>query len=762
MGVDPPETDFERYETNVPAQRIILMSSDFINRAQSMSLKWKLLIPYLLFSFVGTTSLVYIGLTSQHRIIKEEENKELYHYYEIFQSSVSQKSEQAFAMATVISNNPMIEKYLWQQNQKALLKYVKPLFEKLKKEFDISQLHFHVSPGKSFLRVHRPEESGEMIAYRTSIMDVLKSGHGMNGLEWGLTGLGIRGVVPVYHGNMLAGSLEIGYPFDDTFLKKLKEHWGPDFSVFEKKGPNTFVPLVSTKKIDGTPTPADSQTRIADNSEETEIFISPPHLPNIARLVGPLRDYRGDVVALVEIDVNRTRIIEQLAKTKTLMVLVALVGILVSFFLVWIVAVLFIRPIKEIVANAREIAQGKRETRLKPRPQDEIGMLGHSLNIMLNSLKERRLQIEEYAKTLEKRVQERTADLVSSEEKYRTLVDNIPVGVYRILSDGTIEFVNPYLIETLGFDPDDMVGNRLFWQEKIWGYDGKRVGEALENLRKNKEGFRLERIVKDKQGRRHIFMDHAIPFWDDAGDLLWFEGIMVDITELKNLQEMALRTEEIRLLGEISARFAHEMRNPLATVGGFARRLKDTLSKDDREQKFAKIIVDEVARLEDILKSILSSIKPFALNLTRVDVNEIMNSSVHQEKSRLAEKEIQLETSLSASALNIQGDEALLKQALGCILKNEVINMPRGEKLDLGSEKMGENVVVTIRHDAKGLANEDLSQFFYPRFTGKEETTIHDLPLSRVIIHRHGGKVDVFRDGTDVVLKIELPSRQPV
>ncbi|EFK10504.1 PAS domain S-box protein [delta proteobacterium NaphS2] len=736
------------------------MFSDFINRFRMISLKWKLLFPYLFFSFVGTTSLVLIGLSSQQEIIKEEEKKELLRYYDIFRVSVRQKAEQALAMATVIAENPIIEDLFWKKDRSGLLDYVRPLFEKLQNDFGIKQLHFHILPGKSYLRVHKPEQSGEMIAYRTSIMDVLKTGQGTKSLEWGLTGLGIRGIVPVFRNKELAGSMEIGYPFGRSFLEKQTKRWGPDFSVYEKKGPHTYTLLASTK---ASPKRFSlSESLASDSTEKSQIFIAPPRFPHIALLAGPLRDYRGEVVAVVEVEVNRSAIVQRLSKTKTLMVVVALVGICVSFFLVWIVAMVFIHPIKEIVAAAQEIAQGKRETRLNPRSNDEIGVLGHSLNTMLNSLKERRLQIEEYARTLERRVQERTADLVSSEEKYRTLVDNIPVGVYRILSDGTIEFINPYLIDTLGFDPEDMLGNRFFWQEKVWGHDEARSQEIMDILKKDPSEFRKERVVMDKQGQKHVFMDHAIPCWDDAGDLRWFEGIMVDITELKNLQEKALRTEEIRLLGEISARFAHEMRNPLATVGGFARRLKDTLSENERQQMLAKIIMDEVARLEDILKSILSSIKPFTLNLVTVHPNEIIQSSLKEEKGRLTDKRIQLETALSPSIPSIQGDEFLLKQALDCILKNEIINMPEGEKLFLSTDGGTENVMITIRHNAKGLANEDLSQFFYPRFTGNAETTIHDLPLARIVIHRHGGKVDVFREGENVVLKIELPLKQQV
>ena len=731
------------------------MFSDFINRVQGISLKWKLLIPFLFFAFAATTSLVYIGLNSQQEIIKEEEKKALFRFYELFLTSVRQKGDQALSMATILSENPTIKKLLSKRDRKGLLDYMFPLYEVLEKDFGIRQLHFHVLPGKSYLRVHLPDQAGEKISYRTSIIDALKSGKGKMGLEWGLTGLGIRGVVPVFRNGELVGSLEIGYPFDHLFLQNLKEHWGPDFSVYEKKSPTAYPLLASTNGSGKTFSLAKSL--IPDSIKKPFILIAPSQFPDIALLMGPLRDYRGEVVALVEIEINRSAITAQLSGTRTLMIVVGLVGICILSLLVWIVTVLFIRPIKDIVAKAQEIAQGKRETRLKTGPNDEIGVLGHSLNTMLNSLKERRLQIEEHARTLEIRVQERTADLVSSEEKYRTLVDNLPLGVYRILSDGTIEFVNPYLIDTLGFDTDDMIGKRFFWQKKVWGCDKAESEEIMDVLKKDAQGFRVERVVKDKQGCKHVFMDQAIPFWDESGNLRRFEGIMVDITELKRLQEKALRTEEVRLLGEISARFAHEMRNPLTTVGGFAHRLQDALSENEQQKMFAKIIVDEVARLEDILKSILSSIKPFSLNMVTVDINEIILSSVKEEADRMTEKNIQLETALSPSIPSIQGDGDFLKRAFGCILKNEVVNMPEGETLFLGTGSEPENVVITIRHNAKGLATEDLTHFFYPRFTGKAETTIHDLPLARVVIHRHGGKVDVFRDGEDVVLRIELP-----
>jgi hypothetical protein len=73
---------------------------------KSLSLKWKLLIPFLFFAFVGTTSLTTIGLTSQQRLIIEEEKKSLLHYHHRFLEELDQKGTQAMSLATMIAENP--------------------------------------------------------------------------------------------------------------------------------------------------------------------------------------------------------------------------------------------------------------------------------------------------------------------------------------------------------------------------------------------------------------------------------------------------------------------------------------------------------------------------------------------------------------------------------------------------------------------------------------------------------------------------------
>lgn len=734
------------------------MLSDYAQRIQALSLKWKLLIPFLLFSFCGTTILTYIGLDSQRELIKKEEKKEILRFYKLFLTLIDHKKDQALSIATTVARDPRVQEAMAWEDRETLKAVFMPLYTELNQRFGLYLFHFHIPPGKSFLRLHMPETAGEMISYRKAIMDTMKTGKGGGGLEWGLAGLGIRGVAPIFFAGDLVGTVELGYPFGEGFLTELKLDWGPDFTVYEKRGDTDYACLATTLTRELVLSPARYVGTAL--SREPVILIAPEEAQTSSVLLGPIRDYFGEVVAVVQIDLDRSGIEERLADTVRLMVVVGLIGILTSFSLVWIVATLFVRPINAIVGLAREIAMGKRERRLEERPQDEMGELTQSLNTMLDALRGQQEKIEDYARTLELRVEERTADLVASEEKYRTLVENLPLIVYRILKDGTTEFINPYFTEKIGYTIEEVVGDKDFWFQRICGHAPGQYDDVLYACWEEGKEYRTERVVRDRNGNLLTFMDHAIPFCKDQGEVQWVDGIMVDITEVKRLQDRAIRTEEIRVMGEISARFAHEIRNPLVAVGGFARRLRDALPSDHPQRKIAQIIVEEVARLEGILKIILSSIQPFTLCITEFHLGDALRAILTALSSQMEDRRISAEIAIPEDVPRIQGDEGLLTRAFESLMKHAVIATPEGERMSVSLSQEDEHLVAVISHKAEALADEDLEQFFLPRFAGKGCTVVLDLPLSKIIIHRHGGRIDVERDnGRGIRIRIQLPRR---
>ncbi len=734
--------------------------SSILFRIQGISLKWKLLIPFLTLSFVGTVILVYIGLSSQQELIKREERRECFYLYWLFLTEIEDKKVTALSLATVIAGNPEVQRLLAERDRSGLIQLLSPVFEKLKTRYGILQFHFHIPPGKSFLRLHLPDLPGEMIAYRATVMEAMKTGKSVGGLEWGMGGLGIRGVVPIYYRGALAGSIEIGYPFGLHFLEDLKKDWGADFTVFEKITEDNYKRLATTLKENA----QFPLTKYLNQSrrENPLILTSPSGYRDRSVVLGDVRDYTGRVVAKVEIEVDRSAIVARLKKTEVLMFAVGAGGILVSFAVVWLVAIAFLRPIKEIVREAHEIADGKTGITLARRPADEIGELTQSLTKMMDALNQRQAQIENYARTLEVRVKERTADLIASQEKYRTLVEHAPLIVYRVLNDGTTEFISPYFTEKLGYSTEEVVGNKQFWRQKICGQEACLDAEVSITAWDPAADSRVERTVKDRQGNTLTFIDHAIPQLDDKGRIQWIDGIMVDITPLKELQERALQTEEVRILGEISARFAHEMRNPLASAGGFARRLRDSFPSADPHRKLANIIVEEVSRLERILTIIFSMIEPIILYISEVDLNKLLRARVEELQDTIRRRRVEMVESLASALPTIRGDEELLNRAFENFLKEAILSVTEGERVSLSTSQEADLVVVVISYRAEGIADEDLIQFFFPRLTAESDSAILELPRSKIIIHRHGGKIELHREADNVlVMRIELPLEPP-
>lgn len=734
------------------------MWSGFLYRIRSISLIWKLLIPFLAFAFIGTTSLVYLGLNSQQVLINQESVREMKQLYRLFLYNTHQKERFVLAMAAVIAENPEVGRLIARRDKKALEEYATPIFNLLKKKFAIAQFHFHLPPGRSFLRLHRRGQDGEMMAYRRTVVEAMRSRSGVSGLEWGRSGLGLRGVAPIMHDGDLVGSVEIGYPFDIGLLTELEREWKADFGIYEKRGKGEYTLLACTDRNCMKFSPA----RYFANRRETEtvIMMAPEDFPARSILLAPLKDYYGDVVAVVLIALDRSEAAARLAERRNLMLFIAIAGILVSFCLTWLVAIRFVKPITEIVKEAEEIAEGKRESRLQPRPDDEIGGLTKSLNAVLAALKERREKIAEYAQTLEAKVRERTADLVESEEKYRMFVEHVPLIVYRILIDGTTEFINPYFTEKLGYAPDEVVGDRYFWREKICGKDDKGGGDILDACWGKERELRMERMVSSKDGNMFTLIDQAIPSLDSNGNIRWIDGIMMDITELKTYQARALQTEEIRVLGEISARLAHEIRNPLTTAGGFARRLAEKLPEGDPNGKAARIIVEEVARLEEILGMMLRSIEPVTMQLAEVDVVSVVNSILAKHAPEFASKEIKLVKSVNDDLPSITGDEGLLSKALDSLIEHCILSTPEKNPLFVTLQREQDGVLIVFRHHAEGISEEDLEQFFLPRLPFKESSRVLNLPLSRIIVNKHGGRIDVLQEEEAMIrITVALPVR---
>lgn len=365
---------------------------------------------------------------------------------------------------------------------------------------------------------------------------------------------------------------------------------------------------------------------------------------------------------------------------------------------------------------------------------DDSGKLVGSVGILSD--------ISDY-KRAEILVKERTADLIESEEKYRSLVENVPLVVYRMKPDGEILFVNHFVEEVFGYAPEELLSNPPLWEGSLYDEDRDRIGELRRRSCEDGSDFIAEYRVVHRNGHIVYVIDHAIPSPDAHGVTASMDGILMDVTGRVKLQEELIRTEGLKTIGEVSARLAHEIRNPLVSAGGFARRLLSTMDPADPNRPKVEIILKEVGRLELILRMILNYIRPVELEKAPTNLNTLMRRVLHA---------IEVAGHGDVSRVRLRCDEGLPKididarqmgRVLESLTRHALSQMPPEGVLLIESLSRGASIDLDFRYPVVHMSPDDVEHFFYPFTTFQTADSIVDLPMCKILVDKHGGVVDV-------------------
>ncbi len=735
-----------------------------IRRLHDISLKWKLIIPFLFLAFAGATALFLVSYRFQAGLIHLNEEKRLRNHYKYFLDLIRTKKDLALSLAYTVAKNPVVAEAFAQRDRNRLMELLHPAYLKLHEDFGIKQFHFHVPPATSFLRVHLPGQYGEdMQAYRPTINVARETGEGVGGLEWGVTGFGIRGVVPVFYQGKQVGTLGLGESFERPLLDEFKRNYGVDLTLYVPGEPGKDNPGVFASTLDKALLPSELFSKAFD-SGEVVFGTAKWEGKEIAFVAGPVRDFSSKIVAVVEINVDRSPTLALLKEYGTIAAVIGLAGLILSIAFVWFVSVFFTKRIGRVVEAAGEIAAGHRDARISVKSADELGVMARAINEMLASLEASRQKIKDYAENLELMVEQRTRALKESEKTYRTLVEHVPVIVYLVMPDGTAIFLNRFVEETLGVSPRSLSGHHEALAEYVHPHDRARVLSHFDECLRQGQECHMEYRMIHKDGHTVYVVDHAVPVLDEKSELVRMDGIIFDVTARKVLQEKIVQAEELETLSGVSARLAHEIRNPLTSIGGLTRRLVKSFKASDPRRQKGELIVEEVERLEKILRMITAYIEPRAVNLRPGDLNEVVKKAVRRVNDELQHQAVSVKADLDESLPDLRLDGDLFEKVLVNLIKNGFHRITQGEGIKVITEKGGEYAIVTLTYKVDFISDDDIDQFFYPFVVDypfqKEmaDEDIMDLPICRVIIRKHGGIINVERANKNLVrITISLP-----
>ena len=216
------------------------------------------------------------------------------------------------------------------------------------------------------------------------------------------------------------------------------------------------------------------------------------------------------------------------------------------------------------------------------------------------------------------------------------------------------------------------------------------------------------------------------------------------------------RKESLAKLGEMGAVLAHEIRNPLAGIKGFAQVIAGK-PQEPRNSVFAKSIVTEAVRLENLVSELLAYASSDALSRTPLDLSELLDHTV----SLLAPEAAALKVAVakkSPANLPLTGNRDRLEQVLLNLGRNALQAMPSGGVLELAAAPAGKDAVVTVKDSGQGISAQDLPMVFEPFFTTKARGTGLGLALCKKIVEEHGGGISLeSRLGRGTTVTVTLP-----
>ena len=242
---------------------------------------------------------------------------------------------------------------------------------------------------------------------------------------------------------------------------------------------------------------------------------------------------------------------------------------------------------------------------------------------------------------------------------------------------------------------------------------------------------------------------------DSRGRVTGAVKVFEDLTELRELEEQARRQDRLAALGEMSATVAHEIRNPLGGIEGFASLLARDFESEDPRLRLVMKIQEGARSLNRIVTELLAFTRPVKLNYQSIEVHELIDDALGFLAEDMQKADISLHKKYWPKKLGLPGDYEQLKRVVLNIAVNAVQAMPKGGNLEITCQKIasakkarpssgrrnGGWAVITIKDTGPGIKQNDIPLIFNPFYTTKEKGTGLGLAIASKVVEAHKGRI---------------------
>jgi two-component system sensor histidine kinase HydH len=339
------------------------------------------------------------------------------------------------------------------------------------------------------------------------------------------------------------------------------------------------------------------------------------------------------------------------------------------------------------------------------------------------------------------------------------VVENVPIGLVAIDAQRRIASFNQAAETILKAPSTELLSKEIevALPEPLWKLiDQLKTGPRL--IEKEIEcpltggkTIPLEVIATFLQEESGVFLGHVILFRD--------------LSEIRHLKEEIERNQRLAAVGRLAAGVAHEIRNPLSSIKGFATYFKERYREVPEDQKTAEIMIQEVERLNRVIGQLLEIARPVRIQKKPTSLRTLIRHSLKMIKGDTLEKGIRIDLNISPEIGEVLVDPDRIKQVLLNLYLNAIEAMELGGTLSVEvlQDKDSKNVQLLVSDTGTGIREQDLTHIFDPFFTTKSSGTGLGLAIVHNIIDSHRGEVRVTsRLGKGTMVRIVLPTSMEV
>ncbi|NPU83416.1 MAG: PAS domain S-box protein [Syntrophaceae bacterium] len=336
------------------------------------------------------------------------------------------------------------------------------------------------------------------------------------------------------------------------------------------------------------------------------------------------------------------------------------------------------------------------------------------------------------------------------------LVEHMPIGLIAVGNDGLIAACNRSAEDILGLAPG--------------GVDGRPAREILPQclrdllteLRESGKTLEKELECQMEDGRTLPLEALATTLESEEGTPLGSILLFRDIAEMRQLKEEVVRSQRLASLGSLAAGVAHEIRNPLSSIKGFATYFRERYRDVPEDRGTADILIQEVDRLNRVITQLLEFARPMTLQRVPVSIGEAAERALRVIAGEIREKNIAVEIRIPSDLPAVTADPDRLHQVFLNLYLNALAAMKPGGILTTAAAADPEGAVrVRIADTGAGIPVEDLLRVFDPYYTTKPSGTGLGLAIVHKIVEAHGGDIRLESEpGRGTTVTFRIPGRK--